>query len=74
MVSEKMLEALRLAKSQPDNCISKYQLHPRTAYALLARALLKRTSGYGWQHGGIYELTEKGKQALKEEKPNGNQS
>ena len=59
-----MVAALKLAKNQPDGCISKGQAHHRTLNALVKLRLLTPTSGFGWQHGGIYELTEKGEQAL----------
>ena len=64
MLSAKMIEALELAKRQEDGCINRYQLHHRTAYALMNRGLLKWTSGYGWKFGQLFELTEKGKLAL----------
>lgn len=32
--------------------------------AMLERDLIKLTSGYGWGHGGIQEITDKGRAAL----------
>ena len=58
-MTKKMKEAIELAKQQ-ENCINKYQLHPKTLQALLDRKLIKATQGYGWRFGAIFELTEEG--------------
>jgi hypothetical protein len=58
-LSEKMKEAIALAKKQ-DNCLNKYQLHPKTREALLDRKLIKSSQGYGWGFGALFELTEEG--------------
>jgi len=66
-LSKKMIEALKLACNREDeHMINMRQLHPNTAKALVERGLLKATSGYGWQFGGLYEVTEKGEKALED--------
>jgi len=68
-LSKTMIEALKLACSHngkyDEHMINRFQLHQNTAKALVERGLIKATSGYGWQFGGIYIVTEKGEQEVK---------
>lgn len=64
-ITEPIAKALLIALEQPDCCINKYQLHPRTATCLLNNDILEITSGFGWQYGALFTLTDKGKRIAK---------